>query len=992
MATIMIGSMAISVPNTHVSCASNSVMPVQAVQMAKQVPSARGVLYTLKREGSTQVHKHEEALRKFQEAFDQDVGIQRRLLVNKHSSIQSTKKNGLTLRRLTLEQARAKEAAIARRKQEEEDFLNGKYEQQFYAGVSATKSMKFEGGSVGFRTKYWRPTPKKTKERRATSQCRKPTYVLEEVLSIASKSGKLVEFITGKGKRVKVCYVRKHGAILPKFSLPHEEGKYIHQELQYASTYEFLPYICMFAKYKSINADDITYGDSGLLFDERSSLTTNHTKLPYFVVRGRRNGKLVNALEVVENMEDIQHYSQNPEAQFFRGWKKVFDKMPPHVENHECTTDFTNEQCGELAAAISQSIFPVKKLSCKQCRQHIKHLSWEEYKQFLLAHMGCHGPEWETFQEIDGMRYVKRVIETSTAENASLQTSLEIVRLTQNYKSTHMLQIQDINKALMKGPSVTQSELEQASKQLLAMTQWWKNHMTLTDEDALKVFRNKRSSKALLNPSLLCDNQLDKNGNFVWGERGRHSKRFFANYFEEVVPSEGYSKYVIRKNPNGQRELAIGSLIVPLDFERARMALQGKSVTREPITMSCISRQDGNFVYPCCCVTHDDGKAFYSELRSPTKRHLVIGTSGDPKYIDLPATDADRMYIAKEGFCYLNIFLAMLVNVNEDEAKDFTKMVRDVIVPRLGKWPTMLDVATAAYMLTVFHPETRNAELPRILVDHACQTMHVIDSFGSLTVGYHVLKAGTVNQLIQFASNDLQSEMKFYRVGGEVQQRMKCETALITSIFKPKRMIQILENDPYILLMGLVSPSILIHMYRMKHFEKGVELWISKEHSVAKIFIILEQLTKRVAANDVLLEQLEMISETSERFMSILEDCPQAPHSYKTAKDLLTMYIERKASNNQLVENGFVDMNDKLYMAYEKNLLRSLEAGMARIKLVGKIFYNMAIEKICSTYGEMFDKESCRRKQRIFRKLCECVLHECPVTPKKCKKYTFPKM
>nr|CAB90835.1 serine protease [Soybean mosaic virus] len=308
MATIMIGSMAISVPNTRILCASNSVMPVQAVQMAKQVPSARGVLYTLKREGNMQMHKHEEALRKFQEAFDQVVGIQRRLLVNKHSSIQSTKKNGLTLRRLTLEQARAKEAAIARRRQEEEDFLNGKYEQQFYAGVSATKSMKFEGGSVGFRTKYWRPTPKKTKEKRATSQCRKPTYVLEEVLSIASRSGKLVEFITGgKGKRVKVCYVRKHGAILPKFSLPHEEGKYIHQELQYASTYEFLPYICMFAKYKSMNADDITYGDSGLLFDERSSLTTNHTKLPYFVVRGRKNGKLVNALEVVENMEDIQH-------------------------------------------------------------------------------------------------------------------------------------------------------------------------------------------------------------------------------------------------------------------------------------------------------------------------------------------------------------------------------------------------------------------------------------------------------------------------------------------------------------------------------------------------------------------------------------------------------------------------------------------------------------------------------------------------------------
>nr|ALF99870.1 polyprotein [Soybean mosaic virus] len=905
--------------------------------MATSKPSLKQVSRALVLTGKKEVGSYDLAIKKMDEAMQQNSALQKQLFIQQQSTIQQKPKGAVQLRLCSYEQAK-KRVELARKKQEgEEDFLNGMYEQQFYAGASTTKPMKFEGGSVGFRTKYWRPTPKKITERRVAPQCRKLTYVLEEVLSLASKSGKLVEFITGgKGKSVKVCYMRKHGAILPKFSLPHEEGRYIRQELQYESIYEFLPYICMFAKYKSISADDITYGDSGLLFDERSSLTTNHTKLPYFVVRGRENGKLVNALEMVASMRDIQHYSQNPEAQFFRGWKKVFDTMLPHVENHECTIDFTNEQCGELAAAINQSIFPVKKLSCKQCRQHIKHLSWEEYKQFLLAHMGCHGTEWETFQEIDGMKYVKRVIETSTAENASLQTSLEIVRLTQNYKSTHMLQIQDINKALMKGPSVTQSELEQASKQLLAMTQWWKNHMALTDEDALKVFRNKRSSKALHNPSLLCDNQLDKNGNFVWGERGRHSKRFFANYFEEVVPSEGYSKYVLRKNPNGQRELAIGSLIVPLNFERARMALQGKSVPREPITMSCISRQDGNFVYPCCCVTHDDGKALYSELKSPTKRHLVIGTSGDPKYIDLPATDADRMYIAKEGFCYLNIFLAMLVNVNEDEAKDFTKTVRDVIVPQLGKWPTMLDVATAAYMLTVFHPETRNAELPRILVDHACQTMHVIDSFGSLTVGYHVLKAGTVNQLIQFASNDLQSEMKFYRVGGEVQQRMKCETALITSIFRPKRMVQILENDPYILLMGLVSPSILIHMYRMKHFEKGVELWISKEHSVAKIFITLEQLTKRVAANDVLLEQLEMISETSERFMSILEDCPQAPQSYKTAKDLLTMYIERKASNSQLVENGFVDMNDKLYMAYEKIYSDRLKQEWRALSLLEK--------------------------------------------------------
>nr|QHB49773.1 polyprotein [Watermelon mosaic virus] len=887
--------------------------------MAKFEPSVKQVSRSLALAGRKEISNYDLAIKKMDEAMKHDPVLQRRLLVQQQSTIKQLPKGAVQLKLCSYDQAKKRGELGRKRKQEERNFRNGEYEQLAYVGIPTINITKPTEGSVGFRTTYWRPTPKQNKAKRIKKQCDKLIHVLEGSSFLAAKCGKPVEFITLRKRKIfNVNYARKHGAVIPKFTLPHEEGRYVHQELQYANICEFLPYICMFAKYKPISADDLTYGDSGLLFDERSSITTEHTTLPYFVVRGRENGKLVSAFEEFREIGDIQHYSHTPEVQFFLGWKKVFDKMQPRVDAHECTIDFTNEQCGELAAAISQSIFPVKKLSCKHCRRHIKDLSWEEYKQFLATHMSCSEATWEDVQKAEGMEHVKKLIERSTAENLSLQTSMEIVRLTQNYKSTHMLQIQDINKALMKGSSVTQDELEQASKQLLAMTQWWKNHMTLTDEDALKVFRNKRSSKALLNPSLLCDNQLDKNGNFIWGERGKHSKRFFANYFEEVIPSEGYSKYVIRKNPNGQRELAIGSLIVPLDFERARMALQGKSIAREPITMACISRQDGNFVYPCCCVTHDDGKAFYSELKSPTKRHLVIGTSGDPKYIDLPATETDRMYIAKEGYCYLNIFLAMLVNVNEDEAKDFTKMVRDVIVPKLGQWPTMFDVATAVYMLTVFHPETRNAELPRILVDHACQTMHVIDSFGSLTVGYHVLKAGTVNQLIQFASNDLHSEMKFYRVGGEVQQRIKCETALIKSIFKPKRMVQILEDDPYILLMGLISPSILIHMYRMKHFEKGIELWISKEHSVAKIFIIMEQLTRKIAANDLLLEQLDIIAGTSQKLMDVLEDCPQSAHSYKTAKDLLTVYIERRASNNQLIENGFVDINDQLYVTHEK--------------------------------------------------------------------------
>ncbi|YP_006395325.1 PIPO, partial [Bean common mosaic necrosis virus] len=71
------------------------------------------------------------------------------------------------------------------------------------------------------------------------------------------------------------------------------------------------------------------------------------------------------------------------------------------------------------------------------------------------------------------------------------------------------------------------------------------------------------------------------------------------------------------------------------------------------------------------------------------------------------------------------------------------------------------------------------------------------------------------------------------------------------------------------------------------------------------------------------------------------------------------------------------------------NLCKSLREGMARAKLVGKIFCNMAIEKVLKGYGRAFDKESCRRQKRIFKKICECVLHECPNTPRKCTYYNF---
>nr|AEN25489.1 PIPO [Blue squill virus A] len=46
----------------------------------------------------------------------------------------------------------------------------------------------------------------------------------------------------------------------------------------------------------------------------------------------------------------------------------------------------------------------------------------------------------------------------------------------------------------------------------------------------------------------------------------------------------------------------------------------------------------------------------------------------------------------------------------------------------------------------------------------------------------------------------------------------------------------------------------------------------------------------------------------------------------------------------------------------------------------------MALEKVLTFYGEIFDRESCRRRRKILKYLCECVLHQSDHTPQKRKR------
>uniref|UniRef100_A0A481ULY1 Genome polyprotein n=1 Tax=Dasheen mosaic virus TaxID=29271 RepID=A0A481ULY1_9POTV len=956
--------------------------------MAPAVKVTRPSVTQINNYGKRLVKQAQDQVERAFENFFSKPEMKESLFRKSHAKLVRGKKQSWRLSTPTMEIAEARQGALDRERQEREAFLAGRYNpEDVVGGYVDIRDRTKRGEQISFKGPFWKRTPKTPRMVKSSHNLWLLTFLKWSAIycalfNIPTLGWNILERRDNASMRNMFRQIMGVGT--QRLAAPLKAWKtsksWIKPEI-WASTIQRLASAVRHVQ--KIRDAEVSQGWSGIVMDQRQPLIHKISRSSIFVVRGRLNGKLVSACDTFcwNSVLKVVQYAKTPEAQFFQGWREVFTGMEPQRDDHGCSVDFTNEQCGQVAAAISQTMFPVKKLSCLVCRNALTRMSDEEYKAHIAANLECAKAILDIKeQELFGLSTVLKLVRRAVVENINLTTSTEIVRLTQNHTGTHMLQIQDINKALMKGSTVSQEDLDRASQQLLRMTQWFKKHLSLIGEGNLESFRNKRASKALLNPSLLCDNQLDKNGNFVWGERGYHSKRFFSNYFEEIEPTDGYSKYIIRRNPSGSRKLAIGSLIVPLNLERARIALMGEPIDRIPLTMACVSRQDNNYVYTCCCVTNEDGTPMLSELRSPTKHHLVLGNTGDSKFVDLPALETNRMYIAKSGFCYMNIFLAMLINVNENEAKNFTKMVRDRLVPMLGEWPTVQDLATSMYILTVFHPETRNAELPRILVDHTTQTMHVIDSYGSLSTGYHILKAGTVGQFLHFAADDLKSEMKFYRVGGDAEQRMKCETALIKGIFKPKLMMALLREDPYIILMGLVSPTILFHMYRMRSLEKGIELWINRNQEVGKIFIILEQLVRKMAVNDVLLDQLNMIMNTAPHLLEIVQNCPRAGHAYKPAIDLLTIFVEHQMSNKVLIENGYSDISEQLYREREKIFVQKLKLEWHALSLLEKCSLTLQQKKFSMLTENYLTAQAFKDSSEISRNCMKL----CFTTPTKC--------
>nr|AUF72923.2 polyprotein [Papaya leaf distortion mosaic virus] len=692
-------------------------------------------------------------------------------------------------------------------------------------------------------------------------------------------------------------------------------------------------------------SSQVTYGYSGRIIDCRKfEGFVGRTYGQHLIIRGKIDGRIIDARSKITHntMINMDHYSSAGE-QFWKGFDRQFiDTRNKPSNQHECKATLKVEECGEMAAIVNQLLFPMWKITCFQCGELLEMMTHKEELELFRKKKAQLTSKLASFHHKfpHVMSFLDRYETSLDRENNNFDAHKQIVQLIGGRKEVPFSNLERLNELLIKSDKLVSKDFAEMSQCLLELTRWHKNRSDSFKKGEIHHFRNKMSGKAHFNFSLMCDNQLDKNGNFEWGERGYHAKRFFANFFENVDPTNGYEKHVTRNNPNGTRRTAIGKLILSTDPSILRQQMRGNPVTRVPVGKYCTSKKDDCYVYPACCVTMEDGTPMYSDIKMPTKNHLVIGNSGDPKYIDVPNKSSD-MIVAKEGYCYLNIFLAMLVNVNESESKSFTKKVRDIIVPRLGQWPSLIDVATECYFLSAFHPETKNAELPRILVDHTSKCMHVIDSYGSLDTQFHVLKANTVSQLIKFADDDLDSEMKHYLVGGDLnkQRTHMCSIKLLCkSIYRPKLMKQCIEEEPFLLVLACVSPGVLLALYNSHHLELALRYWMSKQQSVAALLAMVHGLAAKVTVAHTLNEQRRIIEQGTHNLITTMEAINSTSHSYQLTHQQLQIMANRRDMNASLDLAGFslLRTGDGLYWM-EKSYLMELEDSWNELKWLEKL-------------------------------------------------------
>ncbi|YP_006393465.2 P3N-PIPO [Sweet potato feathery mottle virus] len=210
---------------------------------------------------------------------------------------------------------------------------------------------------------------------------------------------------------------------------------------------------------------------------------------------------------------------------------------------------------------------------------------------------------------------------------------------------------------------------------------------------------------------------------------------------------------------------------------------------------------------------------------------------------------------------------------------------------------------------------------------------------------------------------------------GDVQER--CIRTIIKGVYKPDVMYTILSEDPYALLLSVMSPRILLALLNSGSLDRSMEAWITEDQEVAVIIGTLQELAKKVSTSRVLEKQLKVIESQAHTLLFDPAFVRSRTPSFALSQKIIRGLAEGRESNRVLYEQGHsIASYAASHELMEKIWDRLFKGGIRRTALAWKMCTNHAIIKTCMWFTKYSNMAKNRRFKRQSNRLMYYLTHE----------------
>nr|NP_734165.1 P3 protein [Clover yellow vein virus] len=161
---------------------------------------------------------------------------------------------------------------------------------------------------------------------------------------------------------------------------------------------------------------------------------------------------------------------------------------------------------------------------------------------------------------------------------------------------------------------------------------------------------------------------------------------------------------------------------------------------------------------------------------------------------------------------------------------------------------------------------------------------------------------------------------------------------LISSIYRPRQMEKIINEEPFVLVLAMQSPSVLLALFNSASLEKAVEVWLHKDMRVSHVMTMLALLAAKVSAAKMVNLQMEIIEASAGHFLAAMDTIHKPMHSINTANIFLMNLEEGRSTDRTIDELGFHSLKKSSQVLMEKIWAEDLEQQWLGLRLSQKFY------------------------------------------------------